>query len=375
MAQKLVLISINASWNIVNFRRGLIAALQARGYRVAVAAPEDEYTPHLLSLGVEYIPLPMDKQGISPARDLRLLLRYRQVLRQLHPDVFLGYTAKPNVYGALAGRLLSIPVINNIAGLGTAFIKRSWLTSVMTNLYRIALSRSSTVFFQNSEDMRLFIAHRMVRPAQARLLPGSGVDINLFQPQECDAASGGVRFLLAGRLLWDKGVCEFIEAARAVRRVVPDARFQILGFADVENRTAVPRAALDQWVNEGLVEYLGHSDDVRPFIAAADCVVLPSYREGLPRVLLEAAAMAKPLIATDVPGCQHVVEDGRNGFLCAARSSGSLAEAMLRMAALSSDERRAMGTAGRARVEAEFDERIVIERYLAAIRDATDGQA
>ena len=371
MDRKVVLISINAAWNVVNFRKGLIAALRKHGYRVVVAAPPDEYSDRIQGLGATYIPIDMDKKGLSPVQDLRLLGRYLKLLRNVKPDVFLGYTAKPNIYGSLAAAVLRIPTINNIAGLGTAFIRQNWLTALLTHLYRLALRRSHTVFFQNPEDRDLFLAKRMVRPAQVRLLPGSGIDLELFTPGEgSESADGGARFILIGRLLWDKGVGEYVEAARIARRTLPAAKFQLLGFLDSENRTAVPRAAVEEWQSEGLVEYLGHADDVRPFVAAADCIVLPSYREGLPRVLLEAAAMAKPLIATDVPGCRHVVEHGKNGYLCAVRSAEALAEAMIRMAELAPAERRALGLAGRQRVEGEFDQRIVAERYLAAIEDA-----
>lgn len=376
MTGKVVMISINASWNIFNFRKGLIWGLQANGYRVVVVAPRDEYSPRLGELGVDYIPIAMDKQGVSPARDILLLGRYLRVLRKVKPDVFLGYTAKPNIYGSIAARTLGIPVINNVAGLGTAFIKQGWLTKVVTKLYRIALRNASTVFFQNPEDLALFVSGRMVRRDRARLLPGSGLDLSFFKPQEGIAREDQeVRFLLVARLLWDKGIREYVEAAQSVRQAYPHTRFQILGFADVENRTAVPRTEIDRWAAEGVIEYLGHSDDVRPFIAAADCVVLPSYREGLPRILLEAGAMGKPLIATDVPGCRHVVADGENGFLCTVRSAKSLAEAMTRMIELSPPQRRALGASARQRVELNFDEKIVIERYLAAVQEAIGNPA
>lgn len=376
MTGKVVMISINASWNIFNFRKGLIWGLQANGYRVVVVAPRDEYSPRLGELGVDYIPIAMDKQGVSPPRDILLLGRYLRVLRKVKPDVFLGYTAKPNIYGSIAARTLGIPVINNVAGLGTAFIKQGWLTKVVTKLYRIALRNASTVFFQNPEDLALFVSGRMVRRDRARLLPGSGLDLSFFKPQEGIAREDQeVRFLLVARLLWDKGIREYVEAAQSVRQAYPHTRFQILGFADVENRTAVPRTEIDRWAAEGVIEYLGHSDDVRPFIAAADCVVLPSYREGLPRILLEAGAMGKPLIATDVPGCRHVVADGENGFLCTVRSAKSLAEAMTRMIELSPPQRRALGASARQRVELNFDEKIVIERYLAAVQEAIGNPA
>jgi glycosyltransferase involved in cell wall biosynthesis len=369
MPQKTVLLSINASWNIINFRSGLIRALQGAGYRVAALAPPDAYSERFAELGVDYHPIEMDKKGVSPLRDLQLLARYYTALRRIRPDVFLGYTAKPNVYGSLAAQALGIPVINNVSGLGTAFIRQGLLTRIVSTLYQIAFRRSATVFFQNDEDRGLFVDRGLVAAAKARLLPGSGIDLVRFAPAS-RTPDGNFRFLLVARLLWDKGVGEYVAAARLVRRELPDVRFGLLGFLDVENRTAVSRSEVDLWVAEGLIDYLGAADDVRPHIETADCVVLPSYREGLPRTLLEAAAMAKPLIATDVPGCRQVVDDGRNGFLCAVRDAQSLAGAMLRMARLAPAELGAMGAAGRLKMETEFDERIVIGHYLEAIGDA-----
>ena len=372
MTRKTILISINAAWNIANFRSGLVAGLREAGYRVLALAPPDAHSERVRALGVELFPLKMDRQGVSPAKDLLLQLRYHRALRRLRPDVFLGFTAKPNIYGSLAAHALGIKVINNVSGLGTAFIRGGVLQAILTRLYAIAFRRSSTVFFQNRDDLGLFVERRIVSPAQARLLPGSGVDIERFRPTEPDAGRSGAGFifLLVGRLLWDKGVGEYVEAARLVRRSFPEARFQLLGFLEVANRTAVPRSAVDGWAAEGLIEYLGESDDVRPAIAAADCVVLPSYREGLPRSLLEAAAMARPLIATDVPGCRQVVEQGINGLLCTARDAASLAEAMLAMLRMPDDERRRFGAAGRAMVETVYDERIAVRFYLDAVGEA-----
>lgn len=373
MFKKTVVISINASWNIINFRLGIVRALQAEGYRVVALTPPDENSQRLSAFGIEHEPIEMDPQGASPVRDLLLLVRYARVLRRLRPAVYLGYTAKPNIYGSIAAHALGIPTINNVSGLGTAFIREGLLTRIVSSLYKLAFRRSATVFFQNRDDMALFIASRMIEPARARLLPGSGIDLDKFVPIEVPAQDDAIfRFLLIARLLWDKGIGEYVEAARIVRSQVPSARFQLLGFLDVENRTAVSRPDVEGWVAEGLIEYLGQSDDVRPAIAAADCIVLPSYREGLPRVLLEGAAMAKPLIATDVPGCRDVVDDGSNGFLCEVRSAASLAAAMLKMVALDPGARAQMGTAARAKAESQFSERIPVERYLAAIDEALD---
>ena len=366
--RKIAVISANSAWNLVNFRAELMRALQAEGYRVIALAPDDGYAPRLAGMGVEFQPVPMKSSGISPLEDLFLLRRYFAILRNIRPDLFLGFTIKPNIYGSLAAHAIGIKVINNISGLGTAFIKKGLLTRIVTALYRLALRRSSTVFFQNREDLGLFVEGGMVRSDQARLLPGSGVDLDHFQPgKPAPAPATGLRFLLIARLLWDKGVREYVDAARILRATDPTIRCQILGFVDVDNRTAVPSASLEAWVAEGLIEYLGPTDDVRPFIDQADCIVLPSYREGLPRALLEASAMAKPIVATDVPGVRDVVDDGLTGFLCQVRSAPLLAGAMLKMARLSPEERAEMGAAGRRKINKEFSQAIVIERYLGAL--------
>lgn len=372
-----VLISINTSWNVANFRAGLIRALVERDVEVVVAAPPDAFSPRLADLGCRHIPFGMDNKGTNPVRDALLFRRYLRLLRHERPDVFLGWTIKPNVYGSLAARMLPIPVINNVSGLGTVFLSRAWLNRVARALYRLAFKRSFRVFFQNSADRTLFIELGLVREDQARLVPGSGIDLHRFAPVPLDARADGDGpvFLLIGRLLRDKGIQEFVEAARLVRSRRPAARFRLLGFLDVENRTAISRATVEEWVRAGDVEYLGEADDVRPHIAAADCVVLPSYREGTPRSLLEASAMARPVIATDVPGCREVVEDGVTGLLCRVKDSGDLAFRMLEMAAMTAVERTAMGRAGRSRMERLFDEQFVVAAYLDAISEATAPRA
>ena len=374
MTRKTIVLSVNASWNIVNFRRPVAEALVGSGYRLVALAPEDEFSERLAALGVEFMPITIDRQGISPRRDLMLLMRYREALKQIGADLFLGYTVKPNVYGSLAAHSLGIPVINNVSGLGTAFIRKGLLPWVVTRLYRLALRRSATVFFQNRDDHDLFLRKRIVRPDQASLLPGSGIDLEHFRPRREHRRSKGPVFLYLGRLLWDKGVREYVEAARLVRARVPDARFRLLGFVDVPNRSAVARADIENWMAEGLVDYIEACDDVRPHIAAADCVVLPSYREGLPRSLLEGAAMAKPLIATDVPGCRDVIEHEVNGYLCTARDAASLASAMLRLTELGDDRRLEMGRQGRMRVEKSFSQELVVERYVEAIERVLAGR-
>ena len=366
-----VLITANTTWNLVNFRSGLIAALVERGFDVVAAAPVDEYCSRVKSLGSGYLPLAMDNQGTHPLRDMGLLLKYVLVLLRLRPAVVLTYTVKPNIYASLAARLVGVTVINNVSGLGTAFLRGGWLGGVVCSLYRVALRRAHRVFFQNDEDRQVFIEKRLVAPARTGLLPGSGIDLVHFSPLAVEGSSlrngAGLVFLMVARLLWDKGVLEFVEAARRVKALFPGIRFQLLGFLDVKNQTAVGRSDVEAWVKEGVVEYLGTTDDVRPFLADADCVVLPSYREGTPRSLLEAAAMGRPLLATDVPGCREVVIDGVNGLLCRLRDSVDLAEKMMQMITMPMSALLQMGQESRRLAETRFDEQIVIRKYLEAI--------
>lgn len=368
-----IAISINACWNFLNFRAGLIKALTSEGYEVIAIAPADPRSAELEALGCRYVPLEMDSKSVSPLHDLGLMMGYRRLLRRERPDVYLGYTIKPNLYGSLAAHSLRIPVINNISGLGTAFIREGWLNRMVRLLYRAALSRSQIVFFQNGDDRDLFLGSGLVNQGQVRLLPGSGIDLAAFVPGAASAQRGEpFAFLMIARLLADKGVREYVEAARIVAKDRPDVRFRLLGFLGARNKTAIDRRTVEAWQAEGAIDYLGDADDVRPHIAAADCIVLPSYREGLPRTLLEGAAMAKPLIATDVPGCRDVVEHGVNGYLCAVREGRALAEAMQAMLALPDAQRMEMGAAGRGKVERVYDERIAIGRYLQAVRDALE---
>lgn len=363
-----VVIALNTAWNLVNFRSGLICALLDSGYEVVAVAPPDEYVSRLEELGCRFVPLPMDNKGTHLGRDLLLLLRFYRLLRREHPAIFLGYTVKPNVYGSLAAHWLGIPVINNVAGLGTVFISDTWLTLLVRGLYRLALSRSARVFFQNEDDRQLFVSSGLVAQGVTERLPGSGIDLVKFSPVPLPDKAP-IRFLLIARMLWDKGVGEFVEAARILKRYSASADFCLLGFTDVQNPAAISVKQMDAWVGEGVVSYLGVSDNVREEIAQADCVVLPSYREGTPRSLLEAAAMARPIVTTDCVGCREVVDDGINGYLCRSKDAVDLAEKMELICKMTPHQRKVMGLRGREKVEREFDEQIVIQKYLRTIRE------
>ena len=367
LANPSVIVSANSLWNIANFRSGLIKAIAAEGFRPVIAAPFEPGKALPLSQEAELVPLGMDRSGINPFADGSLVARYLNLFRTLRPSAYLSFTIKPNIYGAFAAGLAGIPAIPNVSGLGTAFLQGGALGRLVDMLYRLAFAKCRVVFFQNPDDRALFIDRRIVSESQARLLAGSGVDLTKFTP----ARPPGIRpptFLFIGRLLTDKGVREFVEAAQGTKARFPGARFQLLGGLDPGNRSAIGKDELDRWVAEHAIEYLGPTHDVRPHIAEASAVVLPSYREGLPRSLLEGGAMARPLIATDVPGCREIVKDGVTGLLCEVRSASSLAGAMARFIEMGVDQRQALGDAARAKVVSEYDERAVIDAYLEVLK-------
>ena len=372
-SRPVVVLSANTAWFITNFCGGLVRELRKAGYRPVAIAPQDSAaTAALGQLDLEHYHVHIDRSGANPVADLRLLREYRDLLTKLRPAAYFGFTIKPNIYGSIAARRLGIPSIATVSGLGTAFMRRGALQSIVTRLYRFGFRNAAAVFFQNNEDCSLFVRHGLVRPEQGRVVPGLGVDLVYFS--KTPLPDGPPTFLLIARLLRDKGVIEYIEAARLVRSSMPKSRFQLLGPVDHGNRTAIAETELDGWVKEGVVEYLGARDDVRPAITAANAVVLPSYREGMPRALLEGAAMGRPLVATDVPGCRDVVVDGQTGYLCAPRDPVSLASAMRRLAELPAKERAAMGEAARRWIQERFSDTLVVRAYLDALGSAQAAQ-
>lgn len=361
----------NTGWYVFNFRRNLIAELRRAGHDVIVVAPPDDYCDRMQRAGVEVHNFPLNASGTNPWRELASVLALRRILRDKAVDMVLSYTPKGNLYAAMAMSGLSCRQIANVSGLGRAFVQRGLLTSLVRLLYRFAFRRASWVFFQNDDDRRAFLEAGLVDPEKSERIPGSGVDLTRFAPvplpssRAVDSSSAPVTFLLIARMLWDKGVGDFVEAARYVREQRPSARFRLLGFLDPDHPSGVPRKTMDAWIEENVIEYLGTTDDIRPSIANADCVVLPSfYREGVPRSLLEAAAMGRPLITTDSVGCRDAVTDGTTGFLVPPRAVPVLVDRLIQVVDMPSARREGMGLQGRAKMEREFAEQIVIKRYL-----------
>lgn len=364
-----VVTTVNAAWNMWNFRRQLLAELLADGHRVTVLAPRDESVEKLVNLGCEFRPLEMDMKSLNPFAQLGLFLAIFSAFRQLKPDVVLGYTIKNNTFGSIAARLLGIPFIPNVTGLGTAFLSGKFLQRVAHLLYRVAFAGCPVVFFQNRDDSSMFTELNLVRAEQVEVLPGSGIDLDHFPLSPMPGQDSPVQFLMIARLLRDKGVVEYVEAAKMVRETHPGTRFLLLGPAGSENRTAFSAEQAREWEQTHGIEYIGPSDDVRPHIEAAHCVVLPSYREGAPRTLIEAAAIGRPLIASDVPGCRDIVDHGKNGQLCTVRDADSLASAMRRFLDMEPQQWAAMGQEGRDKMVREYDVALVANAYRKAIAE------
>jgi glycosyltransferase involved in cell wall biosynthesis len=367
---KTVAITSNTSWYLYNFRKNTILELINQGYRVLAIAPRDDYSDRLSVLGCEYLHVSIDQGGVNPIKDIKTFISFFALYRLKKPNVVLNFTPKNNIYSTLAAHLNGASVVNNIAGLGILFVNESLTSKIARFLYKVTQSKASKIFFQNEEDRTLFLQNNLAPAHITERLPGSGVDLNRFEPSPAED-DGVVRFLLCARMLFDKGVGHYVEAARVLKAKYGDSvEFCLLGFLDVNNPSAVSEDQMNSWVDEGVVNYLGISDKVEEVMAKVDCMVLPSfYREGVPKSLLEAGAMAKPIITTDNIGCRETVDDGVNGFLCEPRSTESLIEKLEAMIQLTHEARTQMGERSRQKIENEFDERIVIKKYLDAVNE------
>ena len=337
--KKFLLIASYAN-SLINFRWDLICAIQAKGLEVHVAAPEINDSPAILeklrNQGVIVHDVPMQRTGTNPVQDVKTLIALRQLMQRIRPDYVMAYTIKPVIYGMLAAASTGVPHrAALITGLGYAFqdsegsTKQNLIKSVTRQLYSRALSAADLTFFQNDDDQKLFTDFGIIRPFQNTVVVnGSGVNTEKFSAQPLPEGDE-VHFLLIGRLLKDKGVREYVEAARQVKQQYPQAIFNLVGFLD-SNPSSVTQQELDQWVNDGTVKFWGKLADVRPAINACHVFVLPSYREGTPRTVLEAMATGRAIITTDAPGCRQTVENGYNGWLVPVQSADKLAEAMKR---------------------------------------------
>jgi glycosyltransferase involved in cell wall biosynthesis len=373
--KKRVAIIENHELGIYSIRHDLVKAI-AEQYEVTILTEiDDSFKNGDLESLVHFIDV--GKAVLNPAAALKYNSRLRKALKEINPDVCLTFTIRPAIYGNMVTNRLHIPTISTITGTGPLFESNSLSYALARQLYKWVLKKTRVVFFPNFDDLNAFVKRKYITTEQARRVPGSGINFEQFAPQPSTRSNDGkFIFLYISRLLKDKGVMEYVEAASIIKKSFPNAEFHIVGPLWTGNKKSltVTEAELNEWIEKKWIVYHDKQKDVRPFIADADCVVMPSYREGMSNVLLEAASMARPLITTNVTGCRDIVENGINGLLCKVKDGKDLAEKMITMMNLPVTERQLMGKKGREKMIREFDKKTVIEKYMEAINEIIDGK-
>ena len=347
-----------------NFRLNLIKKFIHFGYEVCIVAPEDEYTEKIRATGLQVITVKkLKRSGNNPIQDFNLFLEYIKIYKALQPAFIFHYTIKPNIYGTLAAKICNVKSISITTGLGNAFSTKGGLFYFAKYLYKISSVYALEVWFLNSSDRSIFINNKIIPEYKSFILPGEGVDTSVFMPTLQYPENKTTTFLLVSRMLYDKGIEEFVEASKLLVKKGYALSSSLLGKIDNDNPEAIALEIIKKWEYDGIVRYLGSTKDVKPYIENVDAIVLPSYSEGVPRILLEAASMEKPIITTRIPGCEEVVEDGVNGYLCEPKNIEDLAAQMEKLILLTVDKRKKMGIAGRKKMLASFDEKIIINIY------------
>ena len=358
---KTIALVANSTWNIHNFRLNLLDKFIGEGHDVIVIAPVDQYIEYKEKYpAVKHVALrSMDRDSTNPFKDLVLIAELTRKYKRLKPDLVIHFTNKPNIYGAIAARRAKVDSIAIVTGLGYAFIHNGFIKSVTTALYKYTSKYHKKFIFENIEDRELFENENIITKGQGISVKGCGVNTTHFHPYPNQKVNEAMVFSFVGRLLYDKGVKEFVEAARIIKLRHPNTQFWLVGELDPDNPATVEKDELIEWVDSDIVYYHGFQRDVRPFISKSDCVVLPSYREAIPRTITEAMAMAKPVITTDTAGCREAVEVEVNGYLAKLRDANDLAESIQKIISLTKEERKSMGQAGRNIVMNQFDDRLI----------------
>jgi glycosyltransferase involved in cell wall biosynthesis len=362
--KKIILVS-NTSWYLYNFRLGVIRLLQLENFQIICIANYDEYSEKLIEEGVTFMQSSLANQGINPFQDLNYFWFLFKCYRKIKPSFIFHYTIKPNIYGSLAAKLSNLKSIAIVSGAGYVFLKQNLLNKITRKLYWLAAKASTEMWFVNKEDQIMFARQEIVNIKKTRVLPGEGINTETFKRDfPYPVNNKDFIFLLAGRMLWDKGVGVYAEAAKHIKKKYANTKFQLLGFVDALNPSAITKEQIKIWERDGTIEYLGVTDDIKKFLNVVNCFVLPSYyREGVPKSLLEAASLEIPIITTDNVGCKEVVEDGYNGFLCPIKDSKSLAEKMEKIVTMDKSFLQEMGSKGRKKMIVEFHENLVLKYY------------
>lgn len=368
--KKSIVLVTNSTWNIYNFRQSLIKKLLQEGFVVSVVAPVDEYIhykekyPEVRHFNLRF----MDRDGMNPIKDFLLILELARRYRKIKPDLVMHFTNKPNIYGALASKIAKVKSVAVVTGLGYAFIHNGFVRKVMTWLYRRTGKLHDKFIFENIEDRELFIKLNIVSKSSSVSVKGCGVDTRYYQPQNDASPVDTLVFTFIGRLLYDKGIREFVAAAQILKAENPSIEFWIVGELDAGNPSTVDRDELVRWVDAGIIVYHGFMKDIRPLVAKSDCIVLPSYREALPRTITEAMSMERPVITTDTAGCRETVDEGINGYLVTIKSVESLVQAIKKVSGLTEGERKEMGKRGREKAVAQFDDQIIADQIFEVVK-------
>lgn len=365
-----VVFCANSSWYLYNFRKTTIEAFIFAGFDVHCIAPKDNYSQKIESIGASFSSFKFHPSSLNPFKELITLWDLIKIYLKIRQDYTFNFTPKMNIYSSLAAQLVNSNVVNNISGLGTAFLKKSTFSFFMMLLYRISNLKVKKIFFQNKRDMNLFLEKKIIHPSKCEIIYGSGVDLDEFYFSEM-AHDSKFRFILMCRLIREKGVYLFVEAAKILKKEFPDKlEFVIAGFIDKHKNEAVTLTEIEEWEKDEIIKYKGPLEDVKDELAKSHCAVLPTfYPEGLPKFLLESGAMGKIIVTSDTPGCSEVVQDGINGFLCEAESLDSLIECLKKVIFLSSKKRAEMSLNSRRRAELLFSDKIIVNKYLNCIQD------
>lgn len=368
---KVIALVANTTWNIYNFRLNLIDKFLSEGMEVVVIAPVDEYLtykekyPTVRHYGLRLL----DRDSTNPIKDILLLLELIRRYKKIKPDIILHFTNKPNIYGGIAARITGIKSIAVVTGLGYAFINKGFVRAMMTWLYKLSARYHSKFIFENIEDRELFENLGIVEAGRAISVKGCGVNIDYFHPYPNGQHKKKTVFTFIGRLLYDKGIREFVEAARQIKTIRQDVQFWVVGELDAENPATIDKDDLVKWVEEDVIYYHGFVKDVRPIIAESDCIVLPSYREAIPRTITEGMAMGKPVITTDTAGCREAVDNGFNGYLVAVKNTVDLKNAFTKFLKLDYHQRSKMGNLGREKAKAEFDDKKIADDVFRSLNN------
>lgn len=365
MNKKKVLILVNHDVVIYNFRKELVKKLIEEDYDVYLSLPYGEKVDLLVEMGCKFIETPIDRRDTNPFKDLLLIKKYFQIMKKIKPDIILSYTIKPNIYGAIISRILGIPIIANVTGLGSAINSRGFLRKIITNLYKFSFRSIDCVFFQNENDSNFFLSNN-IKMKKHVLIPGSGVNLSEFTYEDYPAESKVETFLFVGRIMRDKGIEELIEAASNIKQSNPDVEFHAIGFAEEEYKEKIKTLQEDS-----IIKFHGMQSNVRDYLIECNAIVHPTYHEGMSNVLLEAAATGRPILASNIPGCKEIFDEDLSGIGFQPQNAESLALSIQKFLNLTYEEKKEMGLMGRKKVEKEFNRSIVVKKYMDEIEKLT----